>query len=253
MISKNRLKYLTSLKIKKHRNKANQVLIEGVRLIDESIKAGADIEFLYCTNQFMADYSDREFVKMIESSHIPIDKINNNDMDQLADSINHQGIIGLANIKVGNYKEQLECDNQLILDSISDPGNLGNILRTSDWFGLKNIYLSDDCADPYNSKVIRSAMGAHFYIDIFQLDIVQHIQYLKENNFVIIAADLDGESIYDYNIPQKSAIILGNEAHGISDEICKLIDCKITIPKLGSIESLNVAMATGIILSHLNK
>ena len=253
MISKNRLKYLKSLKIKKYRNKAKQFLIEGVRLIRESLQAGADIECLYCTDEFINAYGDRAFIEMIECSHISMNQINNKEMDQLADSINHQGIVGLANMKICGNQVPLEYNSYLILDSISDPGNLGNILRTADWFGLTSIYLSSDCADPYSPKVVRSAMGAHFYINIFQLDIIQHIQYLKEHDFTIVAADLDGISIYDYDIPQKSVIILGNEAHGISDEICKLIDCKITIPKRGNIESLNVSMATGIILSHINK
>ena len=124
-------------------------------------------------------------------------------------------------------------------------------MRTADWFGLSAVYLSENCIDPYNPKVIRSAMGAHFYINTIQISIIRHIKLLKKNNFKIIGADISGDSIYDSVIPDKWAIILGSEAHGISEEVKNIIDYKITIPKKGSVESLNVAMAGGILLSHI--
>ena len=253
MISKNRLKALKLLKIKKYRIQTQQILIEGLRLIGESMRAEADIKRIFYTKQFMNNDNSNKLLRMIDSRLIPVEEISDIDMNKLSDSMNNQGILGLAAMPIGDEKNQFGRDNQLILDSISDPGNLGNIMRTSDWFGMKTLYYSSDCVDPYNSKVLRSAMGAHFYLDIFHIDIVAHIQYLKENNFTIIAADLDGDSIYDWEPPKKWAIILGNEAHGISDKVRKLIDSKITIPKQGNIESLNVSMAAGILLSHIKK
>ena len=113
--------------------------------------------------------------------------------------------------------------------------------------------MSENSIDPYNEKVVRSAMGAHFYINIVSIDIVKHIKMLKESKHPIIGADIVGESLYEWEPSERWAIILGNEAHGISDKIRKLIDYNITIPKLGNIESLNVSMAAGILLSHIKK
>ena len=262
MISKNRLKYLKSLKVKKHRIKSNQILIEGLRLIDESIQSGASIELIYYTREFSANPNNKMFINLVNNKNIFVEEINNEGINELTDSISNQGIIALVNMDVAGtfnkliYDDKIKLineDYQLILESIADPGNLGNILRTADWFGMRSIYLSDDCTDPYNAKVIRSAMGAHFYLNIIQINIINHIQYLKENDFIIFGADIDGDSIYNVDIPKKCAIILGNEAHGISDNLRKLIDYNITIPKKGNIESLNVSMAAGIIMSHINK
>jgi len=251
MISKNKLKYLSSLKIKKYRLKENLLLIEGSRLINESIKAHALIESIYYTKKFANNENNISLINVCEDKSIKLIEVSEKDINQLSDSINNQGIIAVINMP--QKTEDYIYNHQLILDSISDPGNLGNIIRTADWFGLKNIYLSENSIDPYNSKVIRSAMGAHFYINIILIDIIQHMEILKKNNFNIIGADIIGKNLYSWDVPDKWALILGNEAHGISDKIRKFIDYNITIPKRGNIESLNVAMAGGIFLSHVKR
>ena len=118
---------------------------------------------------------------------------------------------------------------------------------------IQELNLSDNSVDPFNSKVVRSAMGAHFYVNIFMLNIVEHIIELKKNDFTIVVADMLGDSIYNWDVPDKWAIILGNEAHGVSDKLRKLVDYNIAIPKKGNIESLNVSTAAGIILSKVRK
>ena len=248
MISKNRLKYLRSLKIKKYRIKEQLLLVEGFRLISEALNAQADIQTIYYSKKIL---NNKEFQRLFDkcnSKKIEIVEIQQKNIDELSDSINNQGIIAIINtpISIDNFTSS----NQLILDSISDPGNMGNILRTADWFGLKNIYLSENSIDPYNRKTVRASMGAHFYINIIFINIDQHIKMLKENNFTIIGADVIGDNLYDWEPPSKWAIILGNEAHGISSKVKELVDYNITIPKKGNIESLNVAMAAGILLSH---
>tara|TARA_Y100001970_G_C13838890_1_gene653477 strand:- start:176 stop:736 length:561 start_codon:yes stop_codon:yes gene_type:complete len=172
------------------------------------------------------------------------------DIKKLSESKNNQGIIAVVNIEAPCQVEYIN-KNQLIIDSISDPGNLGNIMRSADWFNLKDIYLSENSVDPYNSKVIRSAMGAHFYLNIFEINIIHHIKKLKEKKFKIIGANIKGKGLYDWTIPSKWALVLGNEAHGISNEVNNLIDYNISIPQKGNVESLNVSTAGGIILSHI--
>ena len=261
MLSKNKLKYLSSLKIKKYRIKEQLFIVEGFRLINEALCAEAGgspvfIQSIYYSKFFLKNKDTQYFFNQCKSKKINLLEIEQKDVDKLSDSINNQGIIAVINIpkwQTSNFLTEESGQNQLILDGIADPGNLGNILRTASWFGLSRVYLSKNSIDPYNEKVVRSAMGAHFYIDIVPIDIVEHIKRLKGNNCPIIGADIVGESLYKWEPPERWAIILGNEAHGISDKIRKLIDYNITIPKLGNIESLNVSMAAGILLSHIKK
>ena len=153
-----------------------------------------------------------------------------------------QGI--LAVIKKCSSKEEISYNEDiiLVLDAIADPGNLGTILRTADSVNLKQIILSQNCADPYNPKVVRSTMGAIFRLNIIESkNIIETLKEIKKNKYKIVVTSLQtNESIYeiDYN---KKAIIIGNEANGAANE-------KIKIPMLGKTESLNAAVATGVIL-----
>ena len=155
-----------------------------------------------------------------------------------------------------NY-EYLSCkkikDKIVILDGISDPGNLGTILRTANWFGINDVVLSEECVDQYNTKVIRSAMGSHFSMNIVKTDILKYIKNLKSKDFQIVAAALDTKkSIGSLKIvSNKWALLLGSEAHGLSEKVSDLIDSKIRIPQFGIIDSLNVSVACGIFLYHM--
>ena len=251
MISKNTLNQLKLLRKKEYRIRENKILIEGTRLIGEAINAKASIDILYYSNHFLNNKNNQSLFDLAKNKKISTVEVSQKNIDKLSDSITNPGIIGLVKLK--KIKEQDNLYNQqLILDSISDPGNLGNLMRTAEWFGLKNIFLSENSVDPYNSKVIRSAMGAHFYINIIEINIMKHLQNLKNKKFTIIGTAISGENLHRWkDIPPNYAIILGNEAHGISKEIHNLLDFNISIPKKGNIESLNVAMAGGILLSHI--
>ena len=143
----------------------------------------------------------------------------------------------------------LKENKWLYLDRISDPGNLGTILRSASWFGLKNIALSSNSVDPYNSKTVRAGMGAHFGINLYR-DIDLH-QFSKTHN--IIAADKEGLDVDEYNFPKQSVFVFGNEAHGISDENKEAVQQSITIKGQGVGESLNVAAAASIIMHTVSK
>ena len=145
-------------------------------------------------------------------------------------------------MKLQQMEEKFTLSDQITLDDI----------KTLSEFGVKNLILSPKCVDIYNSKVVRSAMGAHFHLNqIVQENILHIIPQLKKDSFTIIGADMDGTSIDKFVPPQKWALVLGNEAHGLSPHIKSLLDERITIPKIGNIESLNVAVAGGVILNSL--
>jgi TrmH family RNA methyltransferase len=137
----------------------------------------------------------------------------------------------------------------LMLDSIQDPGNLGTIIRIADWFGIGSIICSNHCADIYNPKVVQSTMGSLGRVGIVYTDLLDWIHHHPEVK--LFATSLGGKNLYSFNKISSGVIVIGNESKGVQDEILGLAYEQVTIPKYGQAESLNVAVATGIVLSHL--
>ena len=137
----------------------------------------------------------------------------------------------------------------LVLDTIQDPGNLGTIIRIADWFGVRSIVCSEDCTDMYNPKVVQSTMGSLGRVGVMYTNIAEWLQ--KNNSINIYAAALNGKNVNEIHGLTEGIIVIGNESKGISDDIMQRCTQKITIPKIGEAESLNAAVATGIILSHI--
>ena len=249
MISKNKIKLLRSLKLKKNREQNQKTILEGVRLIDEAINSNAHIHSVFIVEEMLT--SNKDLINKIKRHHIHLDIITQNDLNEISDTQHSQGIIAEVQINYSTI-ENLSTDisNVVILDNISDPGNLGAILRTCVWYGVKSIILTSGTVDPFNFKSIRAAMGAHFYFDDIIIDTDKSIiNFLKLENFNTYCADLNGKDITKIDSNQKWAVILGSEAHGISKSF-EIYD-QITIKKYGEIESLNVAVACGIILDRL--
>jgi len=140
-----------------------------------------------------------------------------------------------------------------MLDNISDPGNLGTILRNCDWFGVKNIFLSENIVDYTNPKVIRSSMGSVFHLNLFEDVKPNLLNDLKGKGFEILCADTNGENIFTYQSETKKLLVLSSESHGPSKDFEKISDKKISIPRIGNAESLNVASASAVLLSHFTK
>jgi len=250
MISKNKIKLLRSLRLKKYREQYQSTILEGLRLIDESINFNADIHGIWMTDESIK--SNQNFVEKIKSKNIKLDIINNEDLKLISDINHSQGAI--AQINTNKYFKQQFSDifnnSIVILDNISDPGNLGTIFRTCAWYSIKSIILGANTVDPFNFKSLRAGMGAHFYFDnIIMGNNKAILEFLNNNQFDILCADLKGENISEITMNNKWALILGSEARGISKDFK---DCrKITIQKIGKIESLNVSVACGIILESV--
>ena len=250
MISKNKIKLIKSLQIKKYRQKNNKTFLEGKRLIEESINGNINIETIWHTEEFAINSNNAKFINKIQKLNLSIDTITKEDLKVVSDTRNSQGIIAEINLQFYNNTSISNLDNNIvILNSISDPGNLGTILRTCAWFGIKSIILTSDTTDPYNSKCLRSGVGAHFYFkNLVQLDNAKIFSLIKDNNYTAYCADLDGDDISNVSINDKWALIFGSEAHGLDEDFNKFN--KITIHKVGEIESLNVSVACGIILNN---
>ena len=148
-----------------------------------------------------------------------------------------------------NEKFLEDLSIQLVLDGIQDPGNLGTMIRLADWFGIEQIICSEDTVDFYNPKVIQASMGSFLRVNIVYKNLTE---YLKNSTSENIGTDMDGTNFYEYDFPEKFNLILGNEGNGIRPETENLLTQKITIPRFGkSTESLNVSMASGIILGQI--
>jgi len=252
MLTKNQLNYFIQLSQKKFRDEYKKFVVEGHKLILEALTHGIECEVLLSTQNYFKTNSTLFENRFISKQEIHI--IKKNELEKIADTKTPQEIIGIFHFpelaKIEYSKHKLLA----VLENISDPGNLGTILRNCDWFGIKSVFAGIDCANVYNPKVIRASAGAIFHVNIFQnVNLINQIKELKKNGFTVLCADLNGKNIYEFIVPSKSAIIFSNEAHGPSKEMLALSDYTITIPRKGKAESLNVASASAVLLSFLSK
>ena len=238
---------------KKFRRQENRFLLEGHRLIEQALSANVEIEEIWMTKKSLESSNGKDIIKQIENSNIPWSIAPNNIIKQISDSLNDQGIIALAPIPV--YKKYKNPPKQSIyLDGISDPGNMGTLLRTAAWFGIKSVFRSTECVDPFNSKVVRSAMGAHFYFSHFEsISDKQILNDFTKVGMKVLGSDMEGSSIHTLSLSDIKGwiLVLGSEAHGISESARSLITTMVTIPGAKGMESLNVSVAGGILLHAL--
>ncbi len=242
------IKNIKKLKEKKYRDQTGEYIVEGIKLVEESISENAKIIKIVVCEDCENDGSIPKEL-MYEIAKYDCIYVSKKIFESISDVNTPQGI--LAVIKKCSGEEEISYDEDIIvvLDGVQDPGNLGTILRTVDSVNLKQIILSQGCADQYNPKVVRSTMGAIFRLNIIETkNIIETLKEIRKNKYKIMATSLEtNESIYtvDYN---KKAIIIGNEANGVSKEVLEMANEKIKIPMLGKTESLNAAVATGVIL-----
>jgi TrmH family RNA methyltransferase len=169
----------------------------------------------------------------------------------------HNALAVISMIEPIRDPDDLKKELTIALDCIQDPGNLGTIIRSAAWFGIKNIYCSGDCADVYNPKVIQSSMGAILHVNVTYISLPELMESARNINVKIYGALIEGESIYTYKLGSSGIILLGNESKGISGELLPFITDRIMIPKLTyeqhGIDSLNVSMAASVILSEFTR
>lgn len=231
-----KIKKLSKLLLKKEREKEKMFLVEGKHLVEEANKSGTLIEIIKT--------EDYDFDSTTPTTLVTYDVIK-----KLTNSVTPQKIIGVV-----KYLEEQEIgDKILILDNIQDPGNLGTIIRSSVAFNVSTIVLSNDTVDIYNDKVLRSSEGMIFHINIIKRELESFLEELHTKNFQIYGTKVDGgKKIKDLNIDaNKIAIIMGNEAKGVNERLLKKCDNFLYIPMNKACESLNVGVATSIILYEL--
>ena len=256
MISKIQTKYLKSLSKKKFREQNNELVIEGPRIISEAIKHSANIQKFFISEEYLNNNKNSSLIDNLKKNSISIIECKQMEINRICDSKTPQGICALIKYTQPSLKidiNKILDENIIILDNINNPGNLGTIIRTAAWFGYHHLFLTDGCVDPYNPKVMRAGMGGHFLLNnIVKGNGEEFLSTLKNNNYKILAADLNGKNINQYNnLPKKWALVLSNEAEGLTRDVYKYIDIPLFIPGAKRLDSLNVAEAGSILMNYL--
>lgn len=241
------VKNIKKLKEKKYRDLNKEFIVEGIKLVEEAVQENVEIKkIIICEDCANSGLFDKNL--MYEIAKHDCIYVTEKVFQTISDVTNPQGILAVV---AQNATEQIKYDEDiiLVLDGIQDPGNLGTILRTLDSVNLKQVIITDKTADPYNPKVVRSTMGAIYRVNVIQTeDLPNLLKIIKKHKYNIVSTSLDTKnSIYDIDY-KKTAIIIGNEANGVSKEVLDMSDKKIKIPMLGKTESLNAGVATGIVL-----
>ncbi len=241
---------------KKNRKEHGLFIVEGEKMVNELInecetreKCAYRISELFYT----LDYKTK-FLEDLEELNVEQTEITEKELAKISNFSSPNQVLALVEIpqdKVPYYEE----DIVLMIDGVIDPGNLGNIIRCADWFGINHVICSTNCVGLYNPKVVQASMGSIFRINVLYTLLPVVLAKMRKNNPLkpIYGATLDGENIYGMNLNENSAIVMGSESHGISEEVKAFLTKEVKIPQLGRGESLNVASATAILCSEFKR
>jgi TrmH family RNA methyltransferase len=247
MLSKNQVKNINNLHQKKFRAKQALFIAEGPKVIEEFLHADIKITEIYGLEKWI----ERNITTLMKKNC----KYTVVDEAELATISGLQAPNEVLAVCRQTEYQLSHIDKKAILflylDGIGDPGNLGTIMRMAEWFGLTQLFCSENCAEVYNPKVVQSTMGSLARVKTFYISLEKLKSQLGAKN--VLGAALDGENIYKATLPDKCILVIGSESHGISEENLMLLNKRITIPKAPGVqtESLNAATATSIILSEL--
>jgi TrmH family RNA methyltransferase len=245
MLSKSQISLLSSLQHKKFRREHGLFMVEGYKSVTEFINSAYQVDTVYHTPAIAP--------KLLNLSRkINFQEISLNELQKISTLKTPQEVIGLVKIPIWpvlNYKA-LEKKFSLVLDSVQDPGNMGTIIRTADWFGIQDIICSEDTVDVYNPKVVQATMGSLARVNIHYADLASVLPQIK---LPIFGAMLNGQNMYNTYFGTEGLLVMGNEGNGISAAVEQLITSAVTIPRTGNAESLNVAIATAILCSEIKR
>ncbi len=250
MISKNNIKFINSLRIKKFRNQERTFIAEGEKLVDELVNSTLEVSAIYHTSSF---------TPLVYKKEVEAYQISDDEMKKISGLSNPSPVLSLVRIPELNLKN-IDFKNSLTLalDDIQDPGNLGTIIRLADWFGIDSIICSNETVDAFSPKVIQSCMGAISRVNVIYNNLEDILKDLRYNHKLpVYGTFMQGDDIYSIDLEPKGVIVMGNEGNGISPKIERILSQKIHIPSFANnrtaVESLNVAMATAIVCSEFRR
>ncbi|HEY1024844.1 MAG TPA: RNA methyltransferase [Sphingobacteriaceae bacterium] len=245
MLSKSEISFIKSLHLKKYRKDHNLFIAEGFKSVSEFINSDYTIETIYCTAALLPKlYKFSRKIKLVEITEAEISKV--------TALTTPQGVLATIRIPTRTEisAEGLKNAFTLVLDGVQDPGNLGTIIRTADWFGFTQILCSGDTVEVYNPKVVQATMGSLSRMKIHYTDLEKT---LSTSGLPIFGALLNGTSVYEVDFGKEGLIVLGNEGKGITPAVQQIITEAVTIPRFGDAESLNVAVSSAIFCSEIKR
>ncbi len=248
MLTENIRKHLKKLTQKKYRREFGEFIIEGIKGVEEAMNSGLKIKTIILEE----DKRSEIIMPLFVDAGPEVLYANKSDIKEIKTTETFPGIMAVVSMPQSKLSDFDFSTTILCLDGVKDPGNLGTIIRTADWFGIKNILLSEDCVDPYNEKVVRSTMGSIFRATIVESEnILKDLIELKKESYEVVGLQMQGDNALKTKFLEKSIVVFGSESHGISPTVQKFLDKSCTIPKIGDAESLNVGIAVGIVLSQI--
>lgn len=242
MLTKVTIKLIKSLQVKKYRKQEQCFLIEGAKSVQELLASDFEVVKLIATADFLSSLKTPAKGEVVEVSE--------SILENLGEFQTNRTALAIARFKPNTPVRVSEKEYGLILDDIRDPGNLGTIIRTADWYGINKIIVSPETTDFYNPKVISATMGSFTRVHVFNTDLVE---YLRSNTLPVYGAFLEGIDVHKVKFGQGGLIVIGSESHGISRDLQPFISERITIPRYGGAESLNAAIATAVICDNLQR
>ena len=245
MLSKQQISFLRSLHQKKFRQMYGKFLVEGDKLVRELLASDYKVDAVYAVDSWQLT---------IGSEKISITSVTDEELRKISTHENPNHVVAIVDIpksEIRNPKSEIKNGLVIVCDNLSDPGNAGAIIRIADWFGIDKVFFSEDSVDIYNPKVVSAAKGSLFRINCFYTDLKKLFE--KNKHLKVYGTFMNGENIYKSSLDNNAFILIGNEANGISDGLLPYIQHKISIPSFGKAESLNAAVATGIVVSEFKR
>jgi TrmH family RNA methyltransferase len=242
MLSKAKIKFIKSLQLKKYRKQEQCFVVQGAKSVQELITSDFEVVMVLGTPDFLSVHRPPGKAEVIE--------VTEKDLTGLSEFQSNDTALAVARLKPNDPVDVHAGEFALALDDIRDPGNLGTIIRTADWFGITKIIASIETADVYNPKVISATMGSFTRVEIYYTDLESYFDKVK---LKVYGAYLNGSDVHRVNFGMEGLVLIGNESHGISPSLEKYVTDKITIPRYGQAESLNAGIATAVICDNIRR
>ncbi len=243
MLSKQQMQFIKSLSIKKYRQEYGRFIAEGDKIVSEMLSSGYPIDAIYA----LPDWLKRHAEELKQNySKIIVRSIKEDELKKISCLETPNKVLAVSPVSEAiPNKTIISRQICLVLDELKDPGNFGTIIRTADWFGISSIFCSPSCVDIFNPKTIQATMGSFLRVKVFHQPLPQLFTQFPE--IPVYGALLNGQNLFTTSLTAPAFVVIGNEARGISPEVLPYIQHPITIPRLGNAESLNAAVAAGII------
>ncbi|TXH24200.1 MAG: RNA methyltransferase [Cyclobacteriaceae bacterium] len=245
MLSKARIKFIKSLQLKKYRKQEQCFTVEGEKSVLEVLNSSLQVRELYATAGFIG----RQKAALTRFKGTVVE-VQDKDLASAGEYASNDGALAVVDIPENTVPKMSDQEFVLMLDDIRDPGNLGTIIRTADWYGVKTIIASEETTDVYNAKVIQASMGSFTRTRVYYTNLPQ---FLSSNRMPVYGTFLNGADAHAFNFGNGGIVVIGNEANGISNDVERFVTQKITIPRFGQAESLNAAIATAVILDNIRR